>query len=90
MILTGDNGIMEQCWNDTDRGNRSTEQYWIDIYRGLQNLGEKIVPVPLRPPRSPHELAWDRIHVSEASEGPPMAKFLAVLKTSSDYFQIQQ
>ena len=65
----------EQCWNGTDRGK--------------QNLGEKVVPVPLRPPPSPHELAWDRIRLSETSEGPLMTNYRAVLKTSSNYFQIQ-
>jgi len=67
--------VMAECWNNADRGQ--------------QKLGEKIMPVPLRPPPSPHELVWDRIRVSEASEWPLMGKFHAVLKTSSDYFQIQ-
>jgi hypothetical protein len=75
MILTGDNRSTERCWDDTNRGQ--------------QNFGEKIFPVPLRPQPSLHELAWDRIRVSEASEWSLMAKLRAVLKTNSDYFQIE-
>jgi hypothetical protein len=43
---------MEHRWNEIDK-DRKTEE-----------LGEKPVPVPLRPPQIPHGLTWDRTPAS--------------------------
>lgn len=39
---------------------KSAEDWWDDSDGGkAKGLGEKPVPVPLRPPQIPYRLAWD-------------------------------